>query len=129
MNKKKLLKLAAFLRTIPTKKFDMDHWSKTPEINATTCGTAACACGWGTTIFKRYKNPLKLVLEEDYPGYNPVPIIACGEERGFDAAATFFEISNNEANYLFWSGDYPSVKITPKMVAKRIKQFVKKGGR
>lgn len=126
MNKRKLNKLATFLRTVPRKKFNMESWAKTPDV----CSTAGCAAGWATVCFKRWKNPLTLVMEKE-----KYCELYCGEAEGFRAAAKFFEISLAEADYLFDPYEYREQHtnvlisdITPKLVAKRIEKFVKDGG-
>lgn len=125
MNKKRLLKLADFLETVPRKRFDMqtwvgDEWKGKEDLS---CGTSACAMGWATTIPSFRK--LGLRLQRSYVwGHSP----AYGSRYGLDAAQKFFEIDLQTATLLFAPAkeykDGSISKITPKQVAKRIRKVV-----
>ncbi len=47
MNTTNLLKLAAFLDTVPCEQFDFGIWASSTTLG---CGTTACALGWASAI-------------------------------------------------------------------------------
>ncbi len=47
-----LAELANFLDDLPHDRFHMPKWAS-PDATAHSCGTAACACGWGATIHQK----------------------------------------------------------------------------
>lgn len=129
MNEKRLLKLAAVLKTVPAKHFDMGHWAGgeydeegvqleagkslfgakgqgTPK----TCGTTACAMGWACTIPEFKSAGLKM------RGFNPT----FRGEHSFRAAAEFFDLTPYEVDYLFGAEN----ERTPKQEAAVILKFV-----
>lgn len=86
--KQKLLALAKHLKSIPDKNFDMESWCD----NKKSCGSAACALGWASTLFYGLK------LEDYGPRYK--------EHEGLDAGAALFGITGQEAQELFLPADY-----------------------
>lgn len=125
MNKRRLLKLAAFLRTVPRKAFAIDHWVTTeatkPEgVRPGDCGFAGCAMGWAAHA-KLFRG-----LELNMFAEQPVEIRYKGEE-GFSAAAKLFDIQYFEAKELFSPNFYIGLKGTPAQVAKRIERLVETG--
>lgn len=118
-HKKRLLKLAKFLLTVPEEQFNMKNWALKEKNGKPACGTVACACGWATTIPSFRKAGFRLVGTEFRPDL---------EYKGsyqFYAAAKFFDITTIEAEYLFhpcsYGGNYnPKIKT----VSNRIKKFV-----
>jgi hypothetical protein len=130
MNKRRLLKLADFLETVPRKRFDFtswvgENWKGDRELS---CGTTACALGWATTmpLFRG----LGLRLAKSRWG----PYVTLGNMRkdksSMIAAERVFDISYGDAEYLFVPGfSKLGHSATPKMVARQIRQFVKHGGR
>lgn len=125
---KRLLRLAALLRTVPRKRFNISRWTNGPfcgkdkEPQHNECGASACAFGWACTIPSFKKAGLHLVKERDrwgeegfiyYPKYNG--------QSGFSAAQEFFNITEDEAEILF-SEENPN---SAKQAAKRIEKLVK----
>lgn len=135
IQKRRLLKLARFLRTVPKEKFDIDSWYNHPfqhrkpngpdynyeKISAkkflSHCGTTACAMGWAAvcmpTIFRKDERDEVICLES-------------GAYQGMQAAQDGFGITYRESMHLFSESGYYSVNPTPKVVARRIEQFVKR---
>lgn len=118
---KRLLKLAAFLRTVPKKKFDYAQViSRTAEgVYDLSCGSTGCALGWASAIpsFRRlgFRSTRhgRVFLKED-PGQAWYPAVG----------AVFFGMSIDEASQLF-SPEDSEFNATPKYVAKKIERFVK----
>lgn len=121
MRKDRLLKLAGFLDTVPSRKFDLVYWQKDRS-----CGTTACACGWASKLFNKCRGDDKLVLidtnDDEY-----ILESKDGSCEGFDAAARFFGISERSAINLFHPSYYPEGHTNAKYVANRIRQFIKTG--
>ena len=118
----RLLKLAAFLRTVPRKRFDYnvfvgDDWNGAQNLS---CGTKACAMGWAATMpaFRR----LGLYLDR-----NGQPIIDTPEHSldVFGIARELFAVSLEDARWLFFPSD-DEIDATPKQVARKIERFVAK---
>ena len=123
MNSKRLLKLADFLDTVPRKRFNLGLWQQygfKPKAES-ACGTVACAMGWACTIPSFKRAGLKAHKDDRYPIFE--------NQEGFSAAAKFFDISFPQAERLFSSSGYGnrfnSDAVTPKKVAKAIRNFVK----
>ncbi len=125
MNKERLLKLAEFLKTVPREKFDMNVWAS-DDATKNNCGTAGCAVGWAATCFKRSG----FYLDNSYCEFNHPPIPAYKEFTDWNAVREFFKITLDESYYLFSPSTYfrGDKKPSPQTVAKRIQQFVKRGG-
>lgn len=141
MIKKRLLALAKFLRKVPDKQFDLGTWrennfeddyslvadsTKGYQItSAPSCGTTACAVGWGCAMPEFQKLGLKMILDPDefsnfYPKFK--------EFTGFEAVSEFFGISDREARYIFTIDAYGDEPISAKDVAARIEKFVTESG-
>lgn len=126
MNKKRLLKLADFLETVPRRAFNMDYWvareATKPEGKAPgSCGFAGCAMGWAqhAKLFRGLELGESWVGEQT-PTFNGA--------TGFEAAAQLFSIDHGNSRFLFGSDSYGAiVNPTPKQVAKRIRKFVETG--
>jgi hypothetical protein len=125
----RLLKLAAFLEKLPRKRFDYGKWARWDSTDAAdlsgapSCGTAACALGWATTMpaFRR------LGLYMNSPGNIwAIPAVRGTKRYGIDAARRIFGISGSDAMRLFVAGEFNglSVDATAKQVAKHIRKFV-----
>lgn len=133
--KRRLLKLARFLRTSPQVKehFDLSMWYGTGNPNpwkpsqerATAknflneCNTTGCAIGWAAvcmpTVFKKDKDGIV-----HYPPLCTVPA------RGMFAAEFAFGIGMDEVSHLFSPGWYHITNWNnPIAVADRIEQLVK----
>lgn len=118
MRKNRLRKLAKFLREkVPLKKFDMGEWADL-DFKPNKCGTAACAAGWATTIFR--KQGLRLnngSLGNPRPEYKG--------DFGIDSLVKFFDLKETQARYLFFNSYYSKFSATPKIVARRIEDLIK----
>jgi hypothetical protein len=129
VSNKRLLKLAAFLRTLPRKRFNYKHWVGNDwkgEPDLMSCGTAACALGWATTIPLFRKEGLRLRAYSNGGGA-PMLLDKEGEETShYDAGARVFGITNEESHYLFSDNSGIGWDATPKQVAKKIENFVAK---
>lgn len=104
-----------------------------PSDKSLSCGTAGCAMGWAPTFFPRSK----LKMEQTYGG-SFQPVYRCNGERlvGMDAASAMFGLTEKQAYYLFYPERYMNwrkndlfEKITPKMVARRIRKMVETDGK
>ena len=140
-HRRRLEKLRDFLKTIPPKKFNMEMWMDLSgiqkefekPINANLCGTAGCAVGWATTIpsFRRAGLGLyqmKNVWHDQSTGCNVRYLNPKTKEyySDFYGVAIFFGIDYHDAEYLFSPDEYSrNRKVTPKMVAARINEFLK----
>jgi hypothetical protein len=111
--KRRLLKLADFLETVPRKRLDMSIFA-TGDLRE--CGTSGCALGWATQIpsFRR----AGLYLDETSPRLRGRPRIV----DPFQVAREFFDLSAYDAADLF-TPNYDGSD-TPKEVAKRFRKFV-----
>lgn len=138
MNKRRLLKLAELLESDAKKrkgiKFDLTEWGTINDPKAPiSCGTTACAMGLAALSGAFAGEGLKYSLSHHGTLYISLGGKAGYADGGFSSAATLFEISGPEADWLF---DYPSYagafgvmpKVTgaagERMVAKRIRDFV-----
>ena len=126
MEKKKLLKLADFLETKIPKRgwknwFNLTEWAQAGWVEK-ECGTTACAMGWATICFPR--SDLRLTIHE--LSYGKVVELQYKGYMGFCAAAKFFNIGENQAEFLFSEWAYLNeAGASPTVVAKRIREFVK----
>ena len=94
-------------------KFSLDHWR---------CGTKACAIGHAATRSKLLRNA-GLVLQRSIWEGSSVPKF--GTDSGWGAIEKCFDISFNEAYYLFASESYK--RGNRRQVTTRIKEFIKQG--
>lgn len=110
--RKRLLKLADYLYTIPNRKFDLTCWE---------CDTSACAFGYACMMPSFKKAGLSL------RGGIPTYTTSGTYYDGFRAASEFFGLSMKEAFDLFSPNHNPlGRKATPKRVAKQIRQLVER---
>lgn len=122
-HKKRLLRLADFLEGLKPKEFDIDSFVDRPgkDGRVGSCGTVACACGWAATIPEFRRAGLRINQTLVYGIYF---ITYKGMEDGL-AAEEFFGLTYDEFSHLFTrKGYYIRNKVTPKRVAKRIRNFV-----
>lgn len=127
MNKKRLLKLADFLDTLKPKNFDVSEWARQGTVwirgdeVKPDCGTVACAAGWACFIpeFQR----LGLMLAPNREG---VFVVCFDHYWGDDAIEIFFGLGEDSSltSRIFYQDGYDDSRVTPKMVAKRIRQVV-----
>jgi hypothetical protein len=132
---RRLLTLAALLRTLPRKRFNFNHWVGLDWKGAAdlSCGTQACAFGWATTIPSFRRLGLRLVKDQGEPAYVQLRGMTPSEytDKSIQAAEVFFGLSEPEARFLFipdktLGGRYSHLGegATPKQVAKNIEGFV-----
>lgn len=114
---RRLLKLAAFLRTLPRERFDYTSWVGNGWEGAQdlSCGTTGCALGWAATMpaFRR----LGLHL-----GPDAAPRL--GRKMPMESARLLFGLSGEEYS-LFVPENSMENAATPKYVARKIERFVK----
>src|SRR3990167_4569351 len=131
MYKNRLLKLAAFLRTVPRKHFNLNEFTNVEDednikclikigttLKPLDCGTTTCAIGWCPSVFPRnfiWNNHRNIELINKY------------NETGWLACEKFFKLNTREAYYLFSPEYYRIGHHGPKSVASRIEKFVKDG--
>lgn len=118
----RLLRMAKLLETKKfnkKNKFSLAGWY---EDQGPECGTVACACGWAGQ--DKWFNERGFFLRH----VGQIAIPKYGNHTQWDAVLRFFRLTDSEAMYLFSQYKYPNVnKITPKTVARRIRQFIKNG--
>lgn len=126
-HKRRLLKLAAHLKTVPREKFNMRYFGG-PVLG---CATDGCAAGHAADIFRRQGytcGPIPVFPAFTVPKANSVPRYYLPGRPTFksfiggEAIREFFGIGDDGYNFIFSSANAPS---TPKQVAKRIEEFVK----
>lgn len=123
MHKKRLLKLADFLETVPRRSFEIRAWvwrgADKPEGKIPgECGFAGCAMGWAAHA-KLFRG-----LKLDGLWGNPI----FEGRTDYDAADCLFEIDGVASRVLFGGSSYSGPRRpTPKQVAKRIRTFVETG--
>lgn len=107
LHKRRLLKLARHLKTVPKGQFDMTYYGgRVPRSK-----TAGCAAGHAADIFRR----------QGYDCLGSIPTFQ--GLAGCEAVQVFFGIDKVGYDLIFSSLNAPS---TPRQVAKRIEQFVKR---
>jgi hypothetical protein len=129
VNKQRLLKLADLLETDAKNKngvkFDLTTWGQVSDsTKPVSCGTSACAMGLAALSGAFKKQGLQ--YEVGGTGYLHVGIN--GEWGGFYAAQKLFDISGDEAEWLFDVDGYGAAEVTGAKgehnVAKRLRDFV-----
>jgi hypothetical protein len=126
---------------VPKTLFNMDTWigdklieEKIPkkvkewiaanvDSGVEACGTAACACGWATTDPFFRERGLGVRNIRSYSVDSPIFELTYNGKDGYDAAADFFHINEDHAQFLFGPDEYPD-KVGVDKVAKRIRKFV-----
>ncbi len=118
MHVDRLLLLADFLETVPPERFDMARWTGVDWAGKSdlSCGTAACAMGWATTIPQFRKLGLKL---------NKFGVPEFKSYFGYGAATRLFDIDFYETTYLFAS--YTNFRHSSRNVARKIRDFIDNG--
>lgn len=121
---RRLLKLAALLRSLPRKRFDYSKWVGEDWKGAQnlSCGTTACALGWATTIPSLRRVGLRM-QQDSMGGY--VVLDGINSSDSWEAGAKVFSLSMEESEYLF-TLDSDEDKSTPKQAARKIENFVKR---
>ncbi len=141
----RLLKLAALLHSLPRRRFDFGNWGVAKAgvkvgsdllVNASACGTSACAIGWAPALpfVKKEGWSLRAELSDKYNGERYVPAVVGllfkngTEYNESDLGEEMFGLDEEEFSYLFHPNyDRPGLgeKATPKRVARHIREFVK----
>src|SRR6266850_3102712 len=113
---KRLLKLAAFLRTVPRKRFDYTEfvgwdWKGAQDLS---CGTKGCALGWAATMPEFRRLGLHLAKGTGFP-------TLAQRDDPWLAAERLFGIERYEAYELFspsfdFAKDFDENNATPKYV-------------
>ena len=143
MNKRRLLKLADLLEADAANpkgmKFDLGQGAapvnKKSKMPALDCGTTGCAMGLAAVsrAFKRAGLDFELYEDKiDADTAWEIKLVMHGASADYDdAAVELFNLSYREASYLFnpysYAGDQKGAK-GERAVAKRIRDFVAKGG-
>lgn len=120
MNKERLLKLAAGLRTIPPNKFNIGDYVSIGDMdNGYACGVVCCAIGWGPKFF-----PDDLEWVRGDGTYYFVRLRGTYYSN-VNAAQYFFDLSWPQLQRLFFpSAYYPNPE--PSDVADRIEAYCRK---
>ena len=134
MNKERLLKLAAFLETVPERKFDIQSWrcesneAGASEFNSDLlqdqylrdpdCGTTGCAVGWACSMPEFQAEGFIWTLT------GPGLLRKVGGISGWPAVRAFFDLVQEDATALFDEYSYTARANGPKDVAQRIREMV-----
>lgn len=114
MNRDLLERLAAYLRhDVAAERFNMCVWADGP---LEECGTAGCAGGWATVLFREKGLRLEgMPLSPTYMG-----------KSGMVALMEFLGLDFGEVGSIFCPARYPGIspRITPAMVADRIEEIL-----
>lgn len=113
-HKRRLLRLAKLLDTVPRERFSMSGWSNGPITKKRPCGTTACAAGWATTIPEFRMEGLRLYRLFDHQD------LFYRQRTADEAAELFFGPGTFVA--LFDS----ALPGGPKTAAKRIRDYVQR---
>lgn len=139
MRADRLLKLADFLETVPRKAFDISSWQARPASRPEgdvpgECGFAGCAIGWAVHIGIAPELRFAEIKVHETTWYE-LRYLEDDEITSFCAAAKAMDLRRPQAEYLFDpeayndsdpdDDDNEAVDVTPKMVADRIRKFVK----
>jgi len=121
---RRLLYLARLLEKLPRRRFYFGtwvggKWKGSPDLS---CGTAACAFGWATTVKQWRKEGLRLGRDGPY-----IYGARTQEATVVHAARAIFAITEPEMTYLFvpdWSWSYLSADASNLEAAAHIRKFV-----
>lgn len=117
----RLQELADRLQMVPGNRFAYWRWFsldvRTVADLAKDCGTTGCALGWAATFWPEKWTTTYL----QYWGVCPV-LIGCGHP--ITSASIFFDISKEEAEFLFIGNRYEA-DYTPSQVAVKIETFIR----
>lgn len=122
----RLKKMAKFLDELKldrrTERFDLDQWTcQKFDLDKMSCGTAACAIGWAAKRKLFRGLTLGGVGPKQYPVYDEYYM-------SWDAVEKLFGLSFYDTQRIFSAEYYGPRKVTRKMVAARIRQFIKETG-
>lgn len=117
-------------KTNPNIAFDMRSWIQTDKHKTLepSCFTAACAFGHAALDPKFIAEGLHPELLSYSDGYTEIEIIFVGRDKkrseSYRAASKFFDISFNDALYLFCPSMYGPRPTTPENVIERIQEIL-----
>ena len=111
--------LADHLDTVDRKQFDIDVWREDTE-----CGYVACAIGHAVGL--PGFGGLKI---KTWGGAAPLYFPAYKNLEGLSAVMALFDIDQYDAEQMFTEDGYERPSPTPKMVARKIRKFVKDSGK
>lgn len=137
---RRLLKLAAFLRTVPRERFNYSTWTGEDWKGKQdlSCGTTACALGWAATMpcFRRLGMQLEPInfpwpsqdsfMDKENGTEGMVTLKGQDTNNPFEVAQIIFGLSDDDAEFLFSPQGYGEDRATPKQVAKKIENYVAK---
>ena len=133
--KDRLLKLANFLDTLPTKKFDFSRVvNNYTEIKSHPCGTVCCAIGWTPNVFPKSWEWRRF----EYSDYDCDVSVSLKSRNPFNyeswasSSKEFFGLEYQEVYHLFAPGEPRpwayrkslSDNAKPKTVANSIRKFI-----
>lgn len=135
MNTDRLLRLAAFLETLPPERFNYgqwvgDDWAGKPDLS---CGTAACALGWAMSLPDMGVPPAKRYLTSSGRAKAVWEYDDGTDREPLDVAQVAFDLVRHDAKFLFIPGHTPQSgkpqeDAEPQEVAAHIRKFVEAGG-
>lgn len=115
MNIERLQHLIQILENVPAEKFDLSKWK---------CGTTACAIGWACSDPSFNEQGLRMTHFShlgEHTLYCPILRFGNRKEEGWDAVTQFFDITREQADYLFANWTYQPSQGTTENVILRIK--------
>lgn len=129
--KERLLKHADNIENVRQSNFDLSvvTYGNVKKINKNvctkyTCGAVACAIGYLPIFFPR------IFKYEEIGFFKDIAVVNRKNKKAdFEAVAAFFDISNDDAYYLFDPTSYPKDKRGPKSVARRMRDFANRHGK
>jgi hypothetical protein len=121
MNRERIAQAIEILRAVPKKKFDLGRWADVhgdKRVPESRCLTTACAMGW---IASQPQNIAKgLYLQREYDNCAIVWPVYRGA-KDFEAAMSWFGITDSTAELLFSPAEYPDDEQTnPRFVIERL---------
>jgi hypothetical protein len=123
----RLAHLAYVLRWVPMDRFNLCDWDISNGNRAAKCGFAGCAVGWATQDH--------LMQTEGLTMHMGFPVFM-GRDPGWGAVREFFEVDQNQAEFLFslgaynvgeydfYAGEPEWTSPPPVVVADRIEEFL-----
>jgi len=118
-HRKRLQKLADFLKTVPPKQFDLCSILEGDPAKL-GCGTFACAIGHCPIVFPR---------QWRFRGHCSVSLRKDGHTDWLYSTEEFFGLEVAQIDQIFTLHGYPNMApVTPKMVARKIERFLEKAG-
>lgn len=129
---KRILLLADFMEKLPGKRFDFrtfvgGDWKGAADLS---CGTAACALGWATTmpVFRRLGLRVtadRCIELQGEPMNAPLTLPKFLRIFDIDNETKFRLFFPGSSSFLFFPGDYLPANATPKQWASHARKIVK----